>query len=410
MKFLYKKRFKRGIFALSGDPVTLGHIDVIRQALRFCESVVVLIANNTQKTSRYLFTIDERAAMMQKAIDFYLSNDTKRIDVIHTSGLFIDAFLEQGCDVVIRGIRNEHDKLREDEQQALYSTTEPLLRKRFLYIQSNTDYSAISSTWVKELVSIGIDVSPFVPLFVKGLLEQRLLHQTLIGITGPFASGKTTLATSLVSKLTAHGISAQHISLDTLIRELYDEQSPGADGVRAAIIKKFGAECLTQHNTVNRPILQKKLFQGSNKQIHKNLQWIEHLTAPHVFRLLRQKRSNTSIVIIEWATTESLNLSSLVNNHIVVINTPDQQRAQHAEERTIEPSTFKALSRIQLSAQEIQNQTQIKIAQDGTGSILMLQNNINVSYTFEDIAEHIIQVHVKNNPPPLFKRSRQVGS
>ncbi len=391
-------RYTKGLFGFSADPMTFGHLDVIQKSLAECETLVVLIANNPKKEASYIFSLEERAALTRRAIQTLPKDLQSRITVMTTSGLLIDTYLTEHCDVIVRGIRNSHDELFENEQRSLYTVMLPALADRFLYIEADPAYSAISSSWVKELVRSNVDVSGLVPVSVKAALEFRLHQQQFIGITGPIASGKTTKAKELVELLRSQNTEAHHIAIDDLVRALYTEDSLGAQAVRERIITHFGNTVGTENGTaINTTELTRAVFSGSAEEVATCRMYIEQLTAPHVMRLFRKRIHDLSgIIFVEWSDYVSQNLLPLVNNTVVLVDTPLETREQYAAKRGLDIALFQKINDAQKSAAEIDRLVAQSSADTGFGRCIVMNPEISV----DEIVKHILSIQ-----SPLFTQS-----
>ena len=115
-----RPQFKRGLVPISADPMTNGHIDLIRRAAKRCETLVVLIANNGSKLGKYTFSLEQRLEMARRALA-----SLDNVKVIASDGLLVDSGLFQGCDVVFRGIRNRQDREYELQQMRFNGLLEP---------------------------------------------------------------------------------------------------------------------------------------------------------------------------------------------------------------------------------------------------------------------------------------------
>ncbi len=383
-------RYKKGLFGFSADPITLGHLDVIQKSLEHCEKLVVLVANNPKKKAEYTFSLEERDALTRATIETLPHELQTRITVITTPGLLIDVYLTEDCDVIVRGIRNSHDELFENEQRSLYTVMLPTLSDRFLYIEANPVYSAISSSWVKELVRSHVDVSALVPLVVKAALEFRIHEQKFIGVTGPIASGKTTAARALVNHLTNLSIDAHHIAIDDLVRALYEEDSLGAQAVRNQIIARFGQDIAEHNNTaINTHALTRALFSGTPETVAEHRAFLETLTAPHVMRLFRNAvHGKSGFFFVEWSDYVSQNLLPLVNNTVILIDTDDDTRAHYATQRGIEPELFAAINNTQRTTAEMHTFIQHAHTAGTHGRCIVMNQE-----TPEDaVIEHILSI------------------
>ena len=156
---------KTAIYPGSFDPVTYGHLDVIKRATRIFDEIIVAVANNTQKES--LFSIEERIKMLKEA-----SKDIQGIRIESFDGLVIEFACKNKINVLIRGLRMISD-FEFELQMAL--TNRRLDEKiETIFLMPSEGYSFLSSTLLKEAASLGADISSFVPNFVAKKLKERL--------------------------------------------------------------------------------------------------------------------------------------------------------------------------------------------------------------------------------------------
>jgi pantetheine-phosphate adenylyltransferase len=360
-----KDLFNRGLVPLSADPITNGHINLIKRAASQCRELIVLIANNDLKSGRYTFTLWERVAMSRRALAHL-----KSVRVIGYAGLLVDAYLENGCDAIFRGIRNEEDREYESKQMRYHNLILPGVTDHVHYLAAHTSFKDVSSSMVKSFTSHRIDVSPYVPTFVKAALEERLNRTHLVGVTGGIASGKSYVAAQL-----AKATGGTHINFDALIRELYDEKSQGAQHVRNTLAELLGSEVLMQDGTkVDREVLKARLFAPDcppeiREQIHE-------LTSPHVMRLYRKALAQVSgMVFVEWAQLAEMNMSDLVNHNVVVVESPD--RAMLLKKRGIDADTFAKIDANQWSVDKKVAALQAAAGQAHYGHTVVYQNHLD---------------------------------
>lgn len=341
------KSYRRGLVALSADPITFGHLDLIAQASERCASVVVLIANNDAKRGSYLFSLQERMHIATLAIE---QSGPPGIRVIGSGGLLVDTYLREDCDVIFRGIRNEDDARYEESQMKLHTLILPALEDRIVFLESRPEYRMISSSLVKAFVRSGVDVTPFVPAFVKQLLEERICGQYKIAVTGCQASGKTYVTEQLAKRLQTIGLSVTVINVDALSRTLYAEDSFGAQAVRDGIARLFGNDVLTDTSQdVHRDVLKRRIFDAETT-LEKRSE-LHALVAPHIDRLYREALSGKQgIVLVEWAQLAEMNLSHWANHHAIVVSGADAESFRSA--RAISAEDAEAVSRFQWSAEE----------------------------------------------------------
>jgi pantetheine-phosphate adenylyltransferase len=154
----------KAIYPGTFDPITNGHIDLVRRAADMFDHVVVAIAFNPNKTP--LFTLEERVDLATRAIA-----DIKNVEVVGFSGLLADLAKEQHARILLRGLRAISDFEYEFQLANMNRRLNPDLESVFL--TPCEDNSFISSTIVKEVSLHRGDVSQFVPHFVVDSLNGK---------------------------------------------------------------------------------------------------------------------------------------------------------------------------------------------------------------------------------------------
>ena len=153
------------IYPGSFDPVTYGHIDLIKRARHIFSEVIVAVAANVRKTT--LFTVDERIAMLKES-----TKDIRGIQIESFDGLVIDYARRKNSKVLVRGLRMISD-FEYEFQMAL--TNRRLAEDiETVFLMPSERYSFISSTLLKEAAALGADISSFVPSSVDARLRERL--------------------------------------------------------------------------------------------------------------------------------------------------------------------------------------------------------------------------------------------
>ncbi|OGW94137.1 MAG: pantetheine-phosphate adenylyltransferase [Omnitrophica bacterium RIFCSPLOWO2_12_FULL_45_13] len=147
------------------DPVTYGHIDIIRRAARIFDKVIIAVAHNDEKSP--LFSVGERVSMLKDSI-----RGLKNVIIDDFDGLVVDYVKGKGASVMIRGLRMISD-FEHEFQMAL--TNRKLSEKiETIFMMPNESYSYISSKLIKEAASLGADVKNFIPKKVQILLKKKL--------------------------------------------------------------------------------------------------------------------------------------------------------------------------------------------------------------------------------------------
>ena len=146
------------------DPVTLGHIDLIERALHLFDEVTVAIATSESKTP--LFTLEERIDHIQRIFE-----GNKRIKVIGFTGLVVDLAKEEESNILIRGLRAVSDFEYELQLANMNRAMSPDLESIFLTPKANLSF--LSSTLVREIASMGGEISSFVDPVIEEALKER---------------------------------------------------------------------------------------------------------------------------------------------------------------------------------------------------------------------------------------------
>lgn len=156
----------------SFDPIHLGHVDVVEQAVELFGNVVVVVMHNPSKPSG-LFTIDERLAMMKASLDGIASADgVNSVRIEQATGLAIDAAKQFEVDFIVKGLRNAGDF--EIEQQMAH-TNYSVSGVRSVYVACRPDRVFLSSRFIREIAQYGGDVSHLVPMAVADGLARKFL-------------------------------------------------------------------------------------------------------------------------------------------------------------------------------------------------------------------------------------------
>jgi pantetheine-phosphate adenylyltransferase len=157
------------LYAGSFDPVTNGHIDVVRHAVRLADRLVLAIGVHPGKTP--LFSADERLAMLQE-ICAPIGRDAKcEVSCTTFGGLVIAAARQVGASVLIRGLRDATDFDYEMQMAGMNETMAPGVQTVFL--PASPTVRPITATLVRQIAGMGGDVSAFVPASVAARLKKK---------------------------------------------------------------------------------------------------------------------------------------------------------------------------------------------------------------------------------------------
>lgn len=154
-----------GVCPGSFDPVTKGHIDIFNRASKMFDQLIVAVFHNPGKDP--LFTMEERVELLREATA-HLPN----IKVDCFSGLLNDYVRRQNSQVIVRGLRALSDFEYEFQRALLLKKIDPHIET--IFMMTNSEYSYVSSSGIKELARFGGDISDFVPSCVEDRVLERL--------------------------------------------------------------------------------------------------------------------------------------------------------------------------------------------------------------------------------------------
>ncbi len=166
---------RTALYPGSFDPVTNGHLDILRHALGLADRVFVAIGLHPGKTP--LFSFEERLAMINEvARNTFGADEAARITVVSFEKLVIDAARDHGASFLIRGLRDGTDLDYEMQMAGMNGTLAPEVQTVFL--PASPEVRHITATLVRQIASMGGDVTQFVPQSVARLMAERFGRRT----------------------------------------------------------------------------------------------------------------------------------------------------------------------------------------------------------------------------------------
>ena len=148
----------------SFDPVTLGHLDIIERAADIFDEVIVLVMSNSAKTAS-LFTIEERIDLLRRCIQ------SKNVKIDTYDGLLVQYAESKGAVAIVKGLRAMSDFEYEFQQALTNKSLYPKVETVFLTARGENMF--LSSSMVKEVCTLGGDISSFVPVSIADDIEKR---------------------------------------------------------------------------------------------------------------------------------------------------------------------------------------------------------------------------------------------
>jgi pantetheine-phosphate adenylyltransferase len=158
------------IYPGSFDPLTRGHEDIVRRALRFADHVIVAVAHTRTQRKSALFDVSERVAMIRSVFQ-----DEPRVEAAEFEGLLVNFARSRNARIIIRGLRAVSDF--EYEFQMALMNRQLWEELETVFLAPDTQYSFLSASLVREIASLGGDISEFVSPAVLQQLRRKLPAQ-----------------------------------------------------------------------------------------------------------------------------------------------------------------------------------------------------------------------------------------
>ncbi|MFZ5988896.1 MAG: pantetheine-phosphate adenylyltransferase [Bacillota bacterium] len=146
------------VYPGSFDPVTNGHLDIIRRASKLCDKLIVAVLVNSSKNP--VFSLEERVDLLKCAI-----NDLHNVEIENFTGLLIDFMKRKSASVIVKGLRAVSDFEYELQMALLNKNLDPDIET--LFMMTNINYSFLSSSSVKELARNNGNIDGLVPDCIK---------------------------------------------------------------------------------------------------------------------------------------------------------------------------------------------------------------------------------------------------
>ena len=160
---------KVAVYPGTFDPITYGHIDVIKKALKLFDKVVVAASDGTNKN--YLFNPLERIEMIKKALFFDLKLDKKKIEIISFTSLTTDLCKKYKSNIILRGLRAVSDFEYEFQLAGMNRKLDNNIET--IFVMSDVENQIISSRFVKEIVRLGGDIKKFTTKSTINSLKEK---------------------------------------------------------------------------------------------------------------------------------------------------------------------------------------------------------------------------------------------
>jgi pantetheine-phosphate adenylyltransferase len=161
---------RTALFPGSFDPVTNGHLDLVLQSARLADRLVMAIGTHPGKAP--LFTVEERLAMLRETCEPIARKNGCDFACVTFDDLVVAAAMREGATLLIRGLRSGSDFDYEMEMAGMNAVMAPEVQTAFL--PASAAVRPITATLVRQIASMGGDVSPFVPATVVARLKEKI--------------------------------------------------------------------------------------------------------------------------------------------------------------------------------------------------------------------------------------------
>ncbi|HDT11973.1 MAG TPA: pantetheine-phosphate adenylyltransferase [bacterium] len=354
---------KKAIYAFSGDPITYGHIDIVKRASKIFDEVVVGIGQNPEKN--YMFTLEERTDMAKRAL-----SNMKNVRVVSFTGLLVDFAYENNIPVIIKGIRNNTDF---DYEVLLHSMgdSQKLGIETFI-VPAKRELAHISSSTVKALQSEQGLINEYVPLYVKQMLEARMSGQFIIGVTGEIGTGKSFVCEKLKEIGDREKVSVHHIELDHIGHRILGElKDPSYEKIRKEIIESFGSKVKLKNGFISRKELGEIVFSDNEKL--KKLNSI--MRKPMLVRLRKELAEKRGLILFNAALLSESEMTYLCNNNVILITADKKSQERRMKKRGLSKEQIERRLSSQYKSKEKKQKIKEQIKKYNNGKIWLMDNS-----------------------------------
>lgn len=362
------------IYPGSFDPVTFGHLDIIKRAALAFDKLIVAVGYNQNKKG--LFDPEYRAELIRrevKRLNLPRPNPMTgpNIEVVAFQGLLADFAYEKGAQFVVKGVRpNGGDFSYETLLHQISITQQRGIDTHILIARE--ELSHISSSAVKELALHQGLLHEYVPLRVKQAVE-LLTPQLIVGVTGAIASGKSTLCETLADRKVGAwsgegpGLRVYNIDLDKIAHGLLDPAArpePAYEQLRENIREHFQLSKLT------RKALGDVVFIDDKARAELN----EMMRVPILTRVRREMLGKKGVILLNGALLVEAGYLPLCNNHVVVVKTSPLEQENRLKARGLTPKQMERRLEAQLTSEQKANEAMEAMKRDGFGRVIMYES------------------------------------
>ena len=348
---------KQALFALSGDPIHNGHIDILNRAATVFDRVIIGIGLNPDKG--YLFTPDERKEMARRSLE-----RTPNVEVVGFEGLLVDYAYEQGIRVIVKGVRNSNDFDYENILHLVGESQELGIDTYVLF--SRPDLMHVSSTMIRALQKEEGFIHRYVPLYVKQCLEARISGQYIVGVTGEIGTGKSQLSRVFRALGKHRKVDVHPIEMDEIGTQILEELTePSYIRVREEVVASFGVKVRNRDGTINRKALGNIVYRDAERLNELN----RILDRPLMVRLRRELRGKRGLILLNSGLLVESSLTHLCNNNVVLVSCDKRSQETRLRGRGLDTRQIERRLASQYSEVEKREKIQARIRETNQGML-----------------------------------------
>jgi len=351
------------MYAFSGDPITYGHVDIVKRASMTFAEVIVGIGINPDK--KYTFTIEERLDMARKALV-----SIRNVRVVQFQGLLVDYAKENAVNVIVKGVRDANDfnyemllhNVGDSQKQGIDTFLLPA-RKELMHV---------SSSAVKALQKEQGLVHEYVPLYVKQRLEERVSGQFVLGVVGTIGSGKSYVAEKFIEYGKLHHLEVHNIDLDRISQQILGSlEEPYYRSVRESIVREFGRQIQQRDGFISRKALGEIIF--SDRRALKIIDGI--LYEPILLRLRKEMYGKKGLMLLNGALLAEINWIYLCNNNVVLVKCDRESQVRRLRQRGLKDEQIEKRVSSQYGFDRKKEIIVARIREDYQGSLIEVENS-----------------------------------
>jgi len=348
---------KQALFALSGDPIHNGHIDIVNRAATVFDRVIIGIGMNPDKG--YLFTPDERKEMARRSLE-----RTPNVEVVGFEGLLVDYAYEQGIRVIVKGVRNSNDFDYENILHLVGESQELGIDTYVLF--SRPDLMHVSSTMIRALQKEEGFIHRYVPLYVKQCLEARISGQYIVGVTGEIGTGKSQLSGVFRALGEHRKVEVHPIEMDEIGTQILEELTePSYIRVREEVVASFGVKVRNRDGSINRKAIGNIVYRDAERLNELN----RILDRPLMVRLRRELRGKRGLILLNSGLLVESSLTHLCNNNVVLVSCDKRSQETRLRGRGLDTRQIERRLASQYSEVEKREKIQARIRETNQGML-----------------------------------------